>query len=121
MPDRPHVLVADADPLVSASLTETLAGAGHAVSTAGGPGEVSAVPAGVGLVVVGGVGDGVTAAEAARAVRRGGDQTPVLILTDGPDPAAAALAAADPSVRTLPKPFTTADLTAAVAAALPPR
>jgi hypothetical protein len=47
-------------------------------------------------------------------LRETGNSIPVVILVNSPDPAAAALAAADPTVRTLDKPFMVSDLAAAV-------
>lgn len=117
MPDRPRCVAADADPAVNRLLAEVLARAGFDARHLAGPWELAATPLdGVALVVLGGSGGGVTAAEVARALRAAGDRTPVVILVNSPDPAAAALAAADPAVRLVEKPFVPADLAAAVAA-----
>jgi DNA-binding response OmpR family regulator len=111
MPEPPLVIAADADPAVNRLLGDTLTRAGYAVRHLDGPWAVTAAPGpGVGLIVVGGSGRGATAAGVARRLRLGGDRTPVLILTNGADLDAAALAVAGPAVRTLHKPFRPAEL-----------
>jgi DNA-binding NtrC family response regulator len=116
MPDRPRCVAADADPAVNRLLAVVLARAGFEVGHLAGAWEAAAADlGGVALVVLGGRGHGVSAADAAPALRAAGGRTPVVILVNRPDPAAAALAAADPAVRLVEKPFLPADLTAVVA------
>lgn len=116
MPDPVQALVAEADPAVNQLVAVVLARDGYRVHRVPDPSAVAAaLTPDVRLVVAGGAGGGVTAAEAAVGMRARGDHTPVLILTGRASPAAQALAAADPAVRVLPKPFRPADLSAAAA------
>ncbi|HYH67402.1 MAG TPA: hypothetical protein VD866_22075 [Urbifossiella sp.] len=117
MPGRPLCVAADADPSINRFVATVLARAGFDVRPLAGPWEVAATPlGGVALVVLGGRGRGVSAADAARALRAAGHRTPVVVLVNSPDPAAAALAAADPAVRLVEKPFTPTEFEAAVGA-----
>ncbi|HYH63455.1 MAG TPA: hypothetical protein VD866_02040 [Urbifossiella sp.] len=116
MPGRPLCVAADADPQVNRFVATVLTCAGFDVHSLTGPWELAAAHLdGVALVVLGGRGRGVTAADAARTLRAAGGP-PVVILTNGDDPAAAALADGDAGVRAVAKPFTPAELGAAAAA-----
>ncbi|HYH66002.1 MAG TPA: hypothetical protein VD866_14995 [Urbifossiella sp.] len=119
MPSPPVCVAADADPAVRALLVTVLSRAGFDVRPLAGPWELGTAPLdGVALMVLGGRGHGVSPADAARDLRAAGNPTPVVILVNLPDPGATSLAAADPTVRLVAKPFLPADLTAAVAGLL---
>ncbi|HYH66457.1 MAG TPA: hypothetical protein VD866_17320 [Urbifossiella sp.] len=116
MPHAPVSVVADADPAVNLLIVAVLSREGYDVRRLAGPWELGGAPLeNVALVVLGGRGRGVRASDAARALRAAGNATPLILLVNSPDPAAATLAAADPTVRTLDKPFRAADLAALAA------
>lgn len=106
-----HIIVADADRAVNRYAVAVLARAAGEVRHLAGPWEVAgaACPDTV-LVVVGGSGNGVSAAGVVRALRGRGLTTPAVVLTNGSDPEASALARDDPAVRVLVKPFSPGDL-----------
>ena len=114
MPEPPDVLAAEADPAVNQLVAVVLGRAGFRVGRVSDPSAVAAaLTPEVQLVVLGGCGGGVCAAAVAADLRARGATTPLLILSGQSNPEADAVAAADPTVLVLHKPFRPADLTSA--------
>jgi DNA-binding response OmpR family regulator len=113
MPHRPLALAADAVSSVNDLVALTLTRAGFRVTKAAGPDAIDEhLTADVRLVVLAASRAGESAAELAAAVRARAAPAAVVVLANGNDPAADALAAADPGVRVLHKPFRPTELVA---------
>ncbi|HYH67529.1 MAG TPA: hypothetical protein VD866_22725 [Urbifossiella sp.] len=111
MPDRPLALAADAAPSVNDLIGLTLTRAGFRVVTVPGPDAIDRhLTAAVRVVVLAATEPGESAAQAVAALRGRAARPAVVVLANGDDPAANALAAADPGVRVVHKPFRPTEL-----------
>ncbi|HYH68966.1 MAG TPA: hypothetical protein VD866_30005 [Urbifossiella sp.] len=111
MPDRPLALAADAAPSVNDLISITLTRAGFRVVAVDDPEALAvAVTTAVRLVVLAATGFGESAAEFAAAIRGRAARPAVVLLANGEDPAADDLAAADPGVLVVHKPFRLTEL-----------
>lgn len=111
MPHRPLALAADAAPSVNDLISLTLTQAGFWVVTVPGPDAIDGrLTADVRLVVLAATEFGESAAGIAAALRGRADRPAVVVLANGYDPAADALAGSDPGVRVVHKPFRPTEL-----------